>query len=60
MRHAYVDRNSYLGDPDFVQVPVSHLLDRKYLERRARLIGSRSMKLAPAGDTEALVSAYLA
>lgn len=30
MRHAYVDRNSYLGDPDFVKNPVDHLLDTKY------------------------------
>lgn len=30
MRHAYVDRNSYLGDPDFVQNPVSRLLDKDY------------------------------
>jgi len=30
MRHAYVDRNSYLGDPDFVQNPVEHLLDKGY------------------------------
>ncbi|MBK5437494.1 gamma-glutamyltransferase [Pseudomonas sp. TH32] len=30
MRHAYVDRNSYLGDPDFVQNPVDHLLDKDY------------------------------
>jgi gamma-glutamyltranspeptidase/glutathione hydrolase len=30
MRHAYVDRNSYLGDPDFVKNPVSHLLDKDY------------------------------
>ncbi len=30
MRHAYVDRNSYLGDPDFVKNPVDHLLDRDY------------------------------
>lgn len=30
MRHAYVDRNSYLGDPDFVKNPVEHLLDVKY------------------------------
>ncbi|WP_421553182.1 gamma-glutamyltransferase [Pseudomonas yamanorum] len=30
MRHAYVDRNSYLGDPDFVQNPVEHLLDKDY------------------------------
>lgn len=30
MRHAYVDRNSYLGDPDFVKNPIEHLLDRDY------------------------------
>ena len=30
MRHAYVDRNSYLGDPDFVKNPTEHLLDRNY------------------------------
>ena len=30
MRHAYVDRNSYLGDPDFVRNPVERLLDRTY------------------------------
>ncbi|MDD5471342.1 MAG: gamma-glutamyltransferase [Sideroxydans sp.] len=30
MRHAYVDRNSYLGDPDFVDNPLSRLLDKEY------------------------------
>jgi len=30
MRHAYVDRNSYLGDPDFVTNPVAHLTDKAY------------------------------
>jgi gamma-glutamyltranspeptidase/glutathione hydrolase len=30
MRHAYVDRNSYLGDPDFVKNPLDHLLDKDY------------------------------
>jgi len=33
MRHAYVDRNSYLGDPDFVKNPVAHLLDKGYAEK---------------------------
>lgn len=32
MRHAYVDRNSYLGDPDFVSNPVARLLDKRYAE----------------------------
>ena len=30
MRHAYVDRNSYLGDPDFVSNPIHRLLDKTY------------------------------
>jgi gamma-glutamyltranspeptidase/glutathione hydrolase len=33
MRHAYVDRNSYLGDPDFVNNPLEHLLDKAYAEK---------------------------
>ncbi len=33
MRHAYVDRNGYLGDPDFVKNPVAHLLDKGYAAR---------------------------
>ena len=30
MRHAYLDRNSYLGDPDFVKNPLARLLDKSY------------------------------
>jgi gamma-glutamyltranspeptidase/glutathione hydrolase len=30
MRHAYIDRNSYLGDPDFVSNPLDRLLDKTY------------------------------
>jgi gamma-glutamyltranspeptidase / glutathione hydrolase len=30
MRHAYVDRNSYLGDPDFVTNPIQRLTDKAY------------------------------
>ena len=33
MRHAYVDRNSYLGDPDFVTNPVARLTDKAYAEQ---------------------------
>ncbi len=32
MRHAYVDRNNYLGDPDFVNNPIGRLLDKRYAE----------------------------
>lgn len=30
MRRAYLDRNNYLGDPDFVKNPVEHLIDKAY------------------------------
>ncbi len=38
MRHAYVDRNSYLGDPDFVKNPVDHLLDKNYAAKIRAMI----------------------
>lgn len=34
MRRAFADRAEYLGDPDFVRVPVKELLDPAYLQRR--------------------------
>jgi gamma-glutamyltranspeptidase/glutathione hydrolase len=30
MRHAYMDRNTYLGDPDFVKNPLDRLLSKSY------------------------------
>ena len=30
MRHSYVDRNSYLGDPEFVKNPLERLLSKDY------------------------------
>jgi gamma-glutamyltranspeptidase/glutathione hydrolase len=30
MRHAFVDRNSLLGDPDFVSIPIRQLIDKSY------------------------------
>ena len=30
MRHGFVDRNSSLGDPDFIQNPLDHLLSKDY------------------------------
>jgi gamma-glutamyltranspeptidase/glutathione hydrolase len=35
-RNAYADRNYYLGDPDFVQIPVQELLSSSYLEKRMK------------------------
>ncbi len=33
-RRAFADRNHYLGDPDFVKIPLEILLDKNYLEER--------------------------
>jgi gamma-glutamyltranspeptidase / glutathione hydrolase len=33
MRHAFADRNSLLGDPDFVKNPVKELIDKNYAAR---------------------------
>ena len=37
-RLAYADRELYIGDPDFVAVPVAGLIDPTYLAQRSRLI----------------------
>lgn len=37
-RLAFADREYYVGDPDFVEVPLTDLLDRDYLAQRASLI----------------------
>ncbi|MBU0688725.1 MAG: gamma-glutamyltransferase [Gammaproteobacteria bacterium] len=51
MRHAYVDRNSYLGDPDFVNNPLARLLDKKYAAQiRAKIAKDKagiSMQIKP-------------
>jgi gamma-glutamyltranspeptidase/glutathione hydrolase len=49
MRHAYVDRNSYLGDPDFVKNPIEHLLDKNYATKLRDAIEPNK-----AGDSQAI------
>ncbi|HEY2654545.1 MAG TPA: gamma-glutamyltransferase, partial [Solirubrobacteraceae bacterium] len=39
-RLAYADRNAYVGDPSFVNVPLSGLLDPAFAATRACLIGA--------------------
>ena len=41
MQLAYADREKYLGDSDFVDVPVKGLLDPAYLAERSALIDPR-------------------
>ena len=43
MRHAFLDRNLELGDPDFVQNPIARLLDKQYAAAiRARIDPERA------------------
>ena len=35
-RRAYADRSYYLGDPDFVSIPIDTLLSKDYLKRRMK------------------------
>ncbi len=42
MRHAYVDRNTYLGDPEFVSNPIDRLLSSDYEASVRAEIGPRA------------------
>lgn len=53
-RLAFADRNRYLADSDYVDVPVHALLDKSYLAQRATLMTERDMGVAPAGEFTAL------
>jgi gamma-glutamyltranspeptidase/glutathione hydrolase len=51
MRLAIADRNRYVGDPDFVKVPVEKLLSKEYARKRRALINpNRTIPVAVAGD----------
>jgi gamma-glutamyltranspeptidase / glutathione hydrolase len=45
---AFADREAYYGDPDFVEVPVRHLLSREYNDERRKLVtDTASLALRP-------------
>jgi gamma-glutamyltranspeptidase/glutathione hydrolase len=51
MQLAYADRDRYLGDTAFVDVPIKGLLDPRYLAARAKLISpTRALGTYAAGD----------
>ena len=51
MKRAYADRSEYLGDPDFVEVPVNTLISKDYAKSRAKGIAinrvTPSSEIAP-------------
>ncbi|OGB18114.1 MAG: gamma-glutamyltransferase [Burkholderiales bacterium RIFCSPHIGHO2_12_FULL_67_38] len=62
-RLAFADRAQYLADPDFVAPPAgrwSSLLDARYLDERARLLGPMRSPQAPAGQPGGVPSAWAA
>jgi gamma-glutamyltranspeptidase/glutathione hydrolase len=60
-RLAYADRNRYVADTDFVSLPgkgVSAMLDKRYLAKRAALIGEKSMGHANYGTPDTMDVAW--
>ena len=47
MRRAFTDRNIYLGDPAFVQMPLARLLSQAYADSLHGQIGEQASKTAP-------------
>jgi gamma-glutamyltranspeptidase/glutathione hydrolase len=55
-RLAFADRERYVADPAFVSVPVTAMLDSRYLTWRGALIDARqSMGVAQAGDPSGML-----
>lgn len=49
-RLAFADREKYIADPDFVEVPIEGLIEQQYLTERSKLIHpNNDMGLAQAG-----------
>ena len=46
MKLAYADRSEYLGDPDFVKIPVTGLISKKYADELAQGISESKVKAA--------------
>src|SRR5581483_7532428 len=47
-RLAIADRNRYVADPDYVSVPISHLLSKEYAaERRKLIVPGKTMPSVP-------------
>ncbi|CAI0890505.1 gamma-glutamyltransferase [Serratia proteamaculans] len=43
MRHAYMDRNTYLGDPEFIKNPIDRLVSKSYAEEiRKKIVADKA------------------
>ena len=49
-RLAFADRNAYLADPEYVDVPLAGILSKEYAAQRRELIGPRAARAVAAGD----------
>ena len=73
-RLAFADRDTYIADPDFVQVPLAALLDPRYLKTRGQTIspdramgqakpgtpnGTQALRLAPGGDGKGVSTSHI-
>lgn len=56
-RLAFADRNRYIADEDFVDVPMTHMLQKSYLAERSRRIGNRDLNKAVPGEFKSLAFA---
>ena len=56
---AFADRDEYVADPDFADIPVDHLLSKRYAEERRRLIDPRRAGEAIPGRPGGEDTAYL-
>ena len=45
-RRAYADRSTFLGDPDFVKIPLKELMDSEYLKNRMATFNSDKATLS--------------
>jgi gamma-glutamyltranspeptidase/glutathione hydrolase len=50
MRHAYADRSEYMGDPDFVKVPVEALTSASYADSIHEKIKKNADKATPSSE----------
>jgi Gamma-glutamyltransferase len=60
LKLVYADRDTYYGDPKFVQIPADRLLSKEYAAERRKLISQRaSLEFRPGPGGEQADAASL-